>query len=92
LHTTYVTENKTSFFGDYKALDQAKLANGSEADNATVTNIRDIAKKDALRDIVVFPIIMLVSYLALIIYFRSRGGYKAVVLNKDPIPNLQSIN
>jgi len=92
LHTTYVTESKTSFFGDYKALDQTKLATGSEADKATVTGIRDSAKKDALRDIVVFPIIMLISYLALIIYFRSRGGYKAVVLNKEPIPNLQSIN
>jgi MFS family permease len=92
LHTTYVTENKTSFFGDYKALDQAKLATASVADNATVTGIRDTAKKDALRDIVVFPIIMLVSYLALIIYFRSKGGYKAVVLKKEPIPNLQSVN
>jgi MFS family permease len=92
LHSSYVTENKTSFFGDYKALDQAKLATASEADNATITKIRDTAKKDALRDIVIFPIIMLVSYLALIIYFRSKGGYKVVVLNKGPVSNLQSVN
>jgi hypothetical protein len=93
LHTTYVTESKTSFFGDYKALDQAKLSSASAEDNATVTGIRNTAKKDALRDIVIFPIIMLVSYLALIIYFRSKGGYKAVILKKEPvIPNLQSVN
>ena len=92
IHGTYVTENKTSFFGDYKALDQNKLAAGSKDDKAAVTGIQDTAKKDALRDIVIFPIIMLVSYVLLIIYFRSKGGYKAVVLKKEPVPDLQSIN
>ena len=83
IHSTYVTENKTSFFGDYKALDQNKLATASADDNVTVTGIRDTAKKEALRDIVIFPIIMLVSYVLLIFYFRSKGGYKAVVLKKE---------
>jgi MFS family permease len=83
IHSTYVTENKTSFFGDYKALDQNKLATASAEDNVTVTGIRDTAKKEALRDIVIFPIIMLVSYVLLIFYFRSKGGYKAVVLKKE---------
>jgi len=94
IHSTYVTENKTSFFGGYKALDQNKLATASAEDNATVTGIRDTAKKDALRDIVIFPLIMLVSYVLLIFYFRSKGGYKAVVLKKEhqtELP-LQSIN
>jgi MFS family permease len=84
LHQSYVTESKTSFFGDYKALDQTKLAAASEADNTAVTGIRDTAKKEALRDIIIFPIIMLVSYLLLIIYFRSKGGYKAVLLKQGP--------
>jgi MFS family permease len=92
IHGVYVTENKTSFFGEYKALDQNKLATASAADNAAVTGIRDTAKKEALRDILVFPIVMLVSYLLLIIYFRSKGGYKAVVLKKEPIPDIQRIN
>jgi MFS family permease len=91
LHDTYVTENKTSFFGDYQALDQSKLAAADAGDNATVTGIRDKAKKDALLDIVIFPIIMLVSYLLLIIYFRSKGGYKAVVLKKEESPGI-SVN
>jgi len=83
IHGTYVTENKTSFFGDYKALDQNKLSTASPEESTTINTIRDTAKKDALRDIVVFPIIMLVSYLLLILYFRSKGGYKAVLLNKE---------
>jgi MFS family permease len=85
LHSTYVTEQKTSLFGDYKALDQNKLAMASPEEQQTVTTIRDTAKKEALQYIVVFPIVMMVSYIGLLVYFRSRGGYKAVVLKKDPI-------
>lgn len=80
LHTTYVTESKTSFFGDYQAVDQSKLAQASVQDVETVTTIQDSAKKTALRDIVVFPLIMLASYISLIIYFKAKGGYKAVVV------------
>ena len=86
IHSTYVTESKTSLFGDYKALDQSKLASASAEDNAKVTTIRDEAKKDALKDIVIFPIVMLVSYILLMIYFRTKGGYKAVVLKKQEVP------
>ncbi len=86
IHSAYVTEGKTSVFGNYRALDQSKLATASEEDNATVTGIRDTAKKDALRDIVIFPIIMLVSYVLLILYFRSKGGYQAVVLKEVRVP------
>jgi MFS family permease len=94
LHNTYVTENKTSVFGDYRALDQSKLASAGDHDNAAVKGIQDTAKKEALRDVVIFPIVMLVSYVLLILYFRSKGGYKAVVLKKDlvPEPIPQSIN
>jgi MFS family permease len=88
LHATYVTESKTSVFGDYQAIDQGKLATGSAEDVGTVVAIQDSAKKTALRDIVIFPIIMLICYIALIIYFRSKGGYKAVVVQ----PTISSKN
>lgn len=85
IHSTYVTEKKTSLFGDYEALDQSKLATASAQDQQTVTTIRETAKKEALRYIVIFPLIMLVSYLLLIFYFRSKGGYKVVVLKSGPL-------
>jgi hypothetical protein len=95
LHATYVTEKKRSFFGDYQGLDQSKLSTATPEQVATITEIQNTAKKEALRDIVLFPIIMLGSYLLLIFYFRSKGGYKAVVLKKEPAlqrePLLQSI-
>jgi NAD(P)H-dependent flavin oxidoreductase YrpB (nitropropane dioxygenase family) len=86
IHQTYVVENKTSLFGDYRALDQNKLATANAAEKQTVSVIGDSAKKEALRYIVMFPVILLVSYLTLIAYFRSRGGYKAVVLARKPAP------
>lgn len=84
IHNTYVTENKTSLFGDYQALNQNKLDAATAGDVQTVTTIRDTAKKEALQYIVIFPVIMLVSFTALILYFKSKGGYQAVVLNKEP--------
>jgi MFS family permease len=83
LHKDYVTESKTSVFGDYQAIDQNKLAAGNPEDVGSVVAIQNSARKTALRDIVIFPIIMLVSYLGLIIFFRSKGGYKPVVVEKD---------
>ncbi len=83
MHDTYVTENKTSLFGDYQALNQQKLAAANTEEQATVTNIQNIAKKGALRDIVIFPLIMFVSYVLLILYFRYKGGYKAVMLQQQ---------
>jgi MFS family permease len=85
IHATYATETKTSVFGDYQALDQSKLATASPEDQDTVTKIQNIAKKDALRAVVIFPIAMLVCYSVLILYFRSKGGYKAVVLDEEVI-------
>ena len=85
IHSTYVTENKESFFGSYQALDQSKLSNATSEEISTVTTIADAAKKKALSDIIIFPVIMLVSYLLLILYFRTKGGYQAVVLKQETV-------
>jgi hypothetical protein len=85
LHGEYVTERKTSLFGDYEALDQTRLAAASPDDQQTIATIRETAKKEALRYIVIFPVIMLLSYLALIMYFKSKGGYKVVVLKEKSV-------
>jgi hypothetical protein len=84
IHSTYVTDKKTSLFGDYQGIDQAKLATASPAEQQTVNSVQDTAKKEALRYIVIFPLIMLVSYLLLIVYFKSKGGYQVVVITEQP--------
>ncbi len=81
LYNTYLTEEKTSLFGEYRALDFDKFENAPQGDKETIVTIQEDSKKIALRDIVVFPIIMLVSYLLLMLYFRRKGGYKVKVLD-----------
>ncbi len=90
IHQTYVTEKKTSLFGSYEGLDQNKLSTASPDIQQTVTTVRDNAKKEALRYIVIFPLIMLVCYIALILYFRSKGGYQVVDLG-DERPAVTSV-
>ena len=67
-------------FGEYDAVDPEKVKTLPAADQATVSEASGIAKKEALKTVCIFPGIMLLSYLGLMGYFRSRGGYQAEVL------------
>jgi hypothetical protein len=89
LQSSFLTDEKTSVFGNYRALNQQKLTQANAEQRAAITGIQNDAKKSALRDIVIFPIVMFVSYISLIIYFRSKGGYQAVVLKQSPPPASQ---
>lgn len=80
LHDTYATDHKSSLFGEYQAINSSKLTEGSPEDQNIVTSIREGAKKEALKTVAIFPVIMLMTYLFLIFYFRSKGGYKAIAL------------
>jgi hypothetical protein len=39
-----------------------------------------LGKQRALFNIAIFPTIMLIGYIVLILYFKSKGGYRAEVL------------
>lgn len=82
LHQTFITEEKQSIFGEYHALNTAKLSTATVEEKQTVQSIQENAKKDALMKVALFPIIMLVSYCILILYFKSKGGYKVVLLKE----------
>ncbi|MBE9583153.1 MFS transporter [Mucilaginibacter sp. JRF] len=81
LHSTYATVSKTSMFGNYQAINSEKLAAAPQAEKETVINVQDDAKKGALKTVALFPVGMLVCYLLLGLYFKSQGGYKAVVID-----------
>jgi len=83
LHATYVGEPKPSIFGEYRALDAAKVASAPAADKATIDQVTSQAKKGALETVALFPVVMLVCYLALLAWFRARGGYQAVQLGGE---------
>lgn len=83
LHSTYVTEQKTGLFGSYKALDANKLLNAPPQTIEKIESVQNEAKKSALRTVAIFPAFMFLCYLGLIFYFRSRGGYKPVMLEEN---------
>ncbi len=80
LHAELVSEEKRSVFGDYRAVDPARLAALPAGDQERVGAIQHAAKKDALSTVALFPVSMLVVYVALILLFRARGGYRPVEL------------
>jgi len=75
-----VQPTKTSVFGDYRALDPKKVEALPEGPRGDVTAIQDAAKRNVLVTTAIFPCVMLVCYLGLILYFRSRGGYKPQII------------
>jgi MFS family permease len=72
---------RTGLFGDYTAIDPVKRTTLAGDEKAAVDAADRESKHDALRTIAILPGIMFLVYLGLILWFRSRGGYKPVVLN-----------
>jgi hypothetical protein len=78
-----VSKSDSYFFGTYRALDPAKLAALPEAQSQEISTIAKTARQGSLAKVIVFPAFMLLCYLGLIVWFRSRGGYKAVSLSAN---------
>ena len=77
-----VTLEKKYLLGDYRAIDPAKAAAiEDEAAAATIKEAQTASQFSALGKMAAFPGFMLVCYLGLIFYFRSKGGYKPVSLD-----------
>ena len=81
IHQKVVGEKKTSVFGEYRPVVPEKVQSLSKEDQKYVESIQDVAKKNALTTVALFPIGMFVCYLVLLVYFQARGGYKPVELD-----------
>lgn len=79
VYETVSSEDKY-ILGKYTAVNAEKVALLPEAQRGEVETIVKNAKQSALAKVAVFPAIMLVSYLVLIVYFKSKGGYQPVSL------------
>jgi MFS family permease len=83
LHQRIVDAPKVSVFGEYQPLDHEKIEALPPEQQNKVKAIVNSAKKNALQTVALFPAIMLVCYLILILYFRSKGGYKPISLTES---------
>ena len=91
IHAQVVT-TKTSVFGEYDAVDPALRANVSDEENEIIDRTVGQATKGALRTVAIFPVLMFLSYLGLMLFYRSKGGYKPKELvgegrGENPEPN-----
>jgi len=78
-----IAKDGSYVLGSYKAVDKDKVAELAKTDKATadkITAAREGANQGALAKIAMFPVFMLACYIGLILWFRSRGGYKAEVI------------
>jgi hypothetical protein len=73
------TEAEGLFF-KYEAIDKEKVAALPKPQQTQLETIQKNTKQHALAKIAVLPAIMCVCYLGLIVFYKSRGGYKAEVL------------
>jgi len=73
-----ISEEKTYFLGDYTAVNAKKAGALTGAAKEAVKESIDQGKQGSLARVALFPVFMLVCYIALIFHFKNKGGYKPV--------------
>jgi DHA2 family metal-tetracycline-proton antiporter-like MFS transporter len=74
-------EEKPSTFGNVPSLDQAKVAALSPEKRAELEKVQAPSKRGMFVTIAILPSFMLVCYILLWFYFKSKGGYKPVSIS-----------
>ncbi len=78
--------DRTGLLGAYKALNNDKVMAAPDADKLVITAITSGSKKEALSEVAMVPLFVVLVYLGLILFFRSRGGYKPVQISQAAAP------
>ena len=73
-----ISNDSTYFLGDYTAVDPEKVGNLPAEKIEVVKESIQTGKQGSLASVAIFPVFMLVCYIALIFHFKSKGGYKPV--------------
>jgi len=76
-----VTVDKNYLLGAYRAIDPEKAAGVTDnADTIQIQSATTTGQFNALAKMALFPLFIFACYVSLILYFKSRGGYKPVQL------------
>ncbi len=73
-----VMVHKAGLLGSYKAVDETKLATVTEDEKKVVAEAKAGVQQATLAKVAIFPVLMFLCYLGLLLWFRSKGGYKPV--------------
>jgi fucose permease len=71
---------ETKYGLTYQALDQTKIDALPQNDKKALEEVQKANNRATLAKVAILPVIMCLCYVALIVYFRSRGGYRVVQL------------
>jgi DHA2 family metal-tetracycline-proton antiporter-like MFS transporter len=74
-------EPKPGIFGSAPTLDQEKIKALPEAQTQELETVQAASKRSVFTTIAILPAFMLVCYLGMFFWFKSRGGYKPVALD-----------
>ena len=80
LHEKYITVEKESIFGTYEALDASTLENAESEEKSIIAKSQSTAQKEALKNVALLPVLMLMVFICIYLIFRKKGGYKPVEL------------
>lgn len=80
LHQLIKSEAKPTIFGNAPSLDQAKIKALTPTQTRELEEVQAINKKSVFKTVAILPAFMLICYLLMFLYFRSKGGYKPVEL------------
>ncbi|MEM9281099.1 MAG: MFS transporter [Verrucomicrobiota bacterium] len=69
--------------GEVRGVDADKLKELTEEQQQLVTEVRYPHKKAAFLQVAVLPTFMLICYLVLFFYFKSKGGYKPIEIGHE---------
>ena len=75
-----ISNDSTYFLGAYTAIDAEKVGKLPEENKVKVEEGIQNGKQGSLASVAIFPFFMLACYIALILYFKNKGGYKPVEL------------
>ena len=78
----YVEDRPASLFGEYRALSEA-AGGASGPDAEALAAATTTGKMEALRKVVILPVLMLAAYLGLLFWFKARGGYRPAELVEE---------
>jgi MFS family permease len=77
VHAKVMVE-KTGLLGGYRAVDEEKLKAATADEQKVVADARSGVQQATLDKVAVLPIGMLVCYVLMMLWFKSKGGYRPV--------------
>jgi MFS family permease len=80
LYSQIKGQDTPGIFGNAPTLDQQKIKTLPAPQHAQLETVQAASKRNVFTTIALLPGFMLICYLGLLLYFRSRGGYRPIEL------------